>query len=523
MYFYLSFLRPPPKAVSLAQGSVTITPQIANDLRTELKEDEPTDIYYTWQHLASPASSSLSYSIAPIKLTTYNPPRNTYKPLTIPLPAQAKPSQTWRLGLFSPPAKGVIGNLNTLNEHVCGVWSDGIAILPSNAGKSDGAKQTRVFREWQLPSTEKNRSGQRGSKRDARGRTVNVDDDSQKTGVSSETLKVVEQTSFDLDKKIWDSGLALSAWLQQHLQHETQPTVSASNPSKNTNHSCPLIDAYLNCLTTVPFSSARDGNDKGRRTIRALELGAGTGLVSFALASAVRRRWRDQGGCADEDDDEIDCGRPARYDIYATDLESALPLIDENAALNSHLWGRSPARLDEFATEEREFSEPQTSGADARDAMAGSHTMAGAEPSIKVHSAVLDWEDDLPPWVHRDPQGDEVQIDVVIAADVTYNTASFPHLIKTLTSLLGPTSRTHKPDASDPDQEMSSSRSPLLLLAYKERDASERELWEMARENGIWMEMVDVIRGHEASPTFEGDEAVAGATEIWIGGMSERP
>lgn len=35
MYYYLSFLRPPPKAVSLAQGGITITPQIANDLRTE--------------------------------------------------------------------------------------------------------------------------------------------------------------------------------------------------------------------------------------------------------------------------------------------------------------------------------------------------------------------------------------------------------------------------------------------------------------------------------------------------------
>lgn len=52
----------------------------------------------------------------------------------------------------------------------------------------------------------------------------------------------------------------------------------------------------------------------------------------------------------------------------------------------------------------------------------------------------------------------------------------------------------------------------MLLLAYKERDASERELWGMAEEKGLKMEMVDIIRGHEA-------EGKAGATEIWIGGM----
>jgi hypothetical protein len=39
MYYYLSFLRPPPTTVDLASpfasNGITITPQIANDLRTE--------------------------------------------------------------------------------------------------------------------------------------------------------------------------------------------------------------------------------------------------------------------------------------------------------------------------------------------------------------------------------------------------------------------------------------------------------------------------------------------------------
>jgi len=35
MYWYLSFLRPPPVSVSKGTKTITITPQVANDLRTE--------------------------------------------------------------------------------------------------------------------------------------------------------------------------------------------------------------------------------------------------------------------------------------------------------------------------------------------------------------------------------------------------------------------------------------------------------------------------------------------------------
>lgn len=73
--------------------------------------------------------------------------------------------------------------------------------------------------------------------------------------------------------------------------------------------------------------------------------------------------------------------------------------------------------------------------------------------------------------------------------------------MQTLSALLQP---------SPPD-----SQAPLLLLAYKERDPSERELWQMARERGIWMEKVDVITGHER-------HGAEGATEIWIGGAGPR-
>lgn len=35
MYWYLSFLRPPPVYLALPADGVVVTPQVANDLRTE--------------------------------------------------------------------------------------------------------------------------------------------------------------------------------------------------------------------------------------------------------------------------------------------------------------------------------------------------------------------------------------------------------------------------------------------------------------------------------------------------------
>jgi hypothetical protein len=100
---------------------------------------------------------------------------------------------------------------------------------------------------------------------------------------------------------------------------------------------------------------------------------------------------------------------------------------------------------------------------------------------------------------------------------VTYNTSSFPALLSTLLSLLNPPSSTVPPDAqvdhaaSDPEVEPPQTRtekdSPLLLLAYKERDPAERDLWDMLRKGGVEMVLVDQVRGAEER----------GETEIWVG------
>lgn len=81
-------------------------------------------------------------------------------------------------------------------------------------------------------------------------------------------------------------------------------------------------------------------------------------------------------------------------------------------------------------------------------------------------------------------------------ADVTYNTASFPSLVRTL-GRLARLSQT------------SIGRTPYVLLAYKERDPEERKLWSMLHDIGIDLTLVDDVKGI-------GVEAV----EIWASGAS---
>ncbi|KAL7419734.1 hypothetical protein Q5752_005650 [Cryptotrichosporon argae] len=408
MYWYLSFLRPPPVAVSPTAGSITITPQVANDLRTETRF-EPTDIDYVWQCVYPAVRRPHKAQ----ELTTFVPPASTYRPLDVPLPP-VKAGERWRLGLVerrgsrtsrSSGAEDLLG-LSEDAVGVVGVWSMGIDIrrergagegvvrrVEGRAGrdkdaggdakgtgkgkgksKDDTAKQTRIQREWALPFPVREGA-----------------DEAAVAGPSE--LRIIEQTSFDLDKKVWDSGLALASWLHRHAR--------GRGPHPNARAAAVLADLW------------------GGRCV--VELGSGTGLVSIALGPLVQAAT-----------------------IYATDLDSALELMRENIALNARLDGGT------------------------------------------VGARELDWAAPLPPsfggaWP-----------DVVVAADVTYNTASFPALVSTLDGLLTP----HK-----------GKRPPRLLLAYKQRDAAERDLWGLLEAKGIRMELVDTVGG-------AGDE---GPVEIWVG------
>jgi hypothetical protein len=82
-------------------------------------------------------------------------------------------------------------------------------------------------------------------------------------------------------------------------------------------------------------------------------------------------------------------------------------------------------------------------------------------------------------------------------ADVTYNTTSFPSLIRTLSSLI----QVNVKRNADP---------PVILLGYKERDPEERTLWKMAGDIGLTFERV-------------GERVGSGGNEVevWVGKVTE--
>jgi hypothetical protein len=59
---------------------------------------------------------------------------------------------------------------------------------------------------------------------------------------------------------------------------------------------------------------------------------------------------------------------------------------------------------------------------------------------------------------------------------------------------------------------------PLLLLAYKQRDPAERELWSLLADE-LRLELVDVVKGHESVCGVEVEDGGEGSVEIWLGEM----
>jgi len=125
---------------------------------------------------------------------------------------------------------------------------------------------------------------------------------------------------------------------------------------------------------------------------------------------------------------------------------------------------------------------------------------------------VLDWDDEeipqqvkdlggldaivyvLPPFIKN--KNIPIQFAFLLThrmADVTYNTASFPSLCRTLSTLTKLNSATSKP--------------PTILLGYKQRDESEREFWSMMSAVGIEFEKIGKRVG-------SGEDA---PVEIWSG------
>ncbi|RXW20725.1 hypothetical protein EST38_g5126 [Candolleomyces aberdarensis] len=418
---------------------------VANDLRTESCYVDQ-DIFYDWvlvDNKLPPKRSPRTHITkkAATKLMTWKS-TNPYKEIPVPLPYGAREGQRWRLVLSAAPGSATSGvpasaripsSWVYLDEETIGKWKPlPVSSMPvtftANAKSAKGApKQEQIERTYEFRILGTCKSSTAGESitvlpsRTSGQELVNqlkglqVEDDSESKVVR---LVIREQTSFDLDKKIWDSGIGLSAWIVQVLNKRF------SGPKSSELNLALGVMEPLDSLKSILTSS---------ESLKILELGAGTGIVALVLA-ALRSRIAD-----------------AEDSILTTDLDSAIPLLQHNIDANE----------------------------------------STRSSKISLKPGVLDWDETVSEQLPS--QDGDSSIDLVVMADVTYNTSSFPALVRTLADLLN----------------MDSTKRPCFLMGYKEREEAERTLWEMVEKVGIKFVQVGSVPGY-----VSGEDA---PIEIWIG------
>jgi hypothetical protein len=193
MFFYISFLRPPPRQAS-PSGPVLITPQISNDLRTEPYEGSQ-DIYYSWTPYPQPPSSTSSTSSSssfpvqftlkttkPIKLTTYRY-SSAFKEIPVPAPPGVREGQQWQLILSSAAQTTPLAPNYTIDAYQCTVGKHApfpvvsMPIMFSAKGLKGNVKKHEMIERIYRITT---------------GGATPIQKPLE--------LKITEQTSFDLDK-----------------------------------------------------------------------------------------------------------------------------------------------------------------------------------------------------------------------------------------------------------------------------------------------------------------------------------
>lgn len=419
--WWISFVRPLPV---VATSSVEFIIQISDDLRTKLYPDA-VDIYYIW--------SSREQSTNPVKLTTWRP-EYAHKLLRVNSPPAAGQAITWKLGLttVSPgtsPSRDMM-NISliqrSVNNDILPVYSAPVSISPSLApaqnskrGKTQSVKiqkQDEIQRVYVPPAL------------------ARPSDESSVEEPSSplNLITIVEKTSFDLDKRAWDSGVVLASAFARWISNHSLQARSEAN-------------GHLLAHSTIQISELQSTLDIiVKPGSRILELGAGCGIVSIILATVLESLFVV---------DSFSLPKPTQ--IHITDLPSAIPLITRNIDSNRH-----PRSQNSETSEEIHVS------------------------SVETTAYALDWEDEeLPLIVTSNPP------DIIMMSDVTYNTASFPALIKTLKNLLriSPAAR--------------------VIIAYKERHPDERAAWRMFDHDArLSLCKVEEIPGAAGAPV-----------EIWLG------
>lgn len=195
MFYYISFLRPPPTQGGTS-SPILITPQIANDLRTEPHEN-PQDIYYSWVRYPRTLSTTSSPNLQttkPTKLTTWRR-SSAYKEIPVPSPPHVREGQQWQL-ILSCSAQSTPLNPNytiDMNESTIGETPLPVISAPTlfsvKGLKGNARKQERIERVYRFsnPSPPHEPSQPIGE---------------ESVGHTAQTLelKITEQTSFDLDK-----------------------------------------------------------------------------------------------------------------------------------------------------------------------------------------------------------------------------------------------------------------------------------------------------------------------------------
>jgi len=195
MFYYLSFLRPPPTQAQ-PSGTISITPQIANDLRTEYYHDEQ-DIFYSWQQIAA-----LPHQTSQTKLTTWRQAM-AYKDIPVPVPVGVRDGQVWRLVLSCDGRAPKQGRSD--GHYAVELGSDRLGRIPfpvlsmpikfsSRMPKGAIAKQEKIERVYTFPLPPQApalvvREGE-----------SNTPMENPRSNPPIAVIKVTEQTSFDLDK-----------------------------------------------------------------------------------------------------------------------------------------------------------------------------------------------------------------------------------------------------------------------------------------------------------------------------------
>jgi hypothetical protein len=168
MFYYLSFLRPPPQQAHPCRP-ILITPQIANDLRTE-PFTGAQDIFYTWS-----SNNPASLEAKPLKLTTWRQ-TNAYREILVSLPPGVREGQYWSL-ILTGKAQDQPHVVNLNGDDVLGRTPFPVISMPilfsARNLKAMARKQEQIERVYRFPIA---------------------------TEEEDVYLTVREQTSFDLDK-----------------------------------------------------------------------------------------------------------------------------------------------------------------------------------------------------------------------------------------------------------------------------------------------------------------------------------